>query len=729
MSNVANGTPKQATNTDPSKRLSRVQSLRTIWEVPASTGTDLTKPAPPKRAPSNPNFRLSQQIANGVENPRASGNLKVPSSQTRNHATNNVRSRLSVRSLETSVPSVNVNSSNIIPPPTTLVIEAKSPSTETNIPIPDEPKQLNTLNETHQASQNNKSEKKNDVVSNAKKSSYEEFMKSISEMDEDEMDKNIELFGQDLNPNVLSGDLSDMPIHSPVLTHSVVVEATKPVPSDSNKSDSNSTTSPRSTSDMASVSETSNLKRSTDSVTSKTKKDKASKKKKSPSILLKLWKKINKKSVKLRSSDSDEDFVSAPFNVQHDVHVDFNSTTGFSGLPGEWQAWLESSQISKQEVITHSDTVLDILKFQSSYIQKQAVDESTKEKNSKTTTTTTSSLNKSSEKLSNSETKSVENDKPSPLSGTSEGLSDMPETVNYTLESLVNSGDPSTLYPELKKIGEGGAATVYSSVHSSGKTVAIKKMDLNPSNTKVMIQEISLMKDCSHDNIVSYIASYLNKKELWVVMEYMGGGCLTEVLDNHKTLPLRESQIAYVCLCTLRGLAFIHSKFRIHRDIKSDNILLGCSGEVKIADFGYAAQLTKTQQKRQSVVGTPYWMAPEVIRGQAYGTKIDIWSLGIMLMEMAEGDPPYMDHPPLRALFLITTNGIPPLKDENKWSSDMRDFLSRCLQPKFVNRPTAPELLQHQFLKTACSSEGMVGIIQKVKQLKEEQLKHISNIF
>lgn len=134
--------------------------------------------------------------------------------------------------------------------------------------------------------------------------------------------------------------------------------------------------------------------------------------------------------------------------------------------------------------------------------------------------------------------------------------------------------------------------------------------------------------------------------------------------------------------------------FYIHRDIKSDNILIGSRGEVKIADFGYAAQLTQQKTKRNTIVGTPYWMAPELIRGQNYDTKVDIWSLGIMIMEMAEGEPPYMEFPPLRALFLITTKGIPDLKDPGKWSSPFRQFVALCLEKDPEKRPDADELLK-----------------------------------
>jgi len=207
--------------------------------------------------------------------------------------------------------------------------------------------------------------------------------------------------------------------------------------------------------------------------------------------------------------------------------------------------------------------------------------------------------------------------------------------------------------------------------------------------------------------------------ELWVVMEFMGGGCLTEVLEQFEHVQMIEAQIAFATLESLRGLAYIHSLHRIHRDIKSDNILLSSDGQVKLADFGYAAQLTQQKQKRNTIVGTPYWMAPELIKGQAYDQKVDIWSLGIMVMEMCEGEPPYMEFPPLRALFLITTKGIPGLKDPSKWSPDLHDFLAKCLNKESDQRPDAPTLLKHPFLTRASNRQDMEEVMKEAKQHKE----------
>ena len=275
------------------------------------------------------------------------------------------------------------------------------------------------------------------------------------------------------------------------------------------------------------------------------------------------------------------------------------------------------------------------------------------------------------------------------------------------------------MYSDMKKVGEGAAGEVFLATSKDGSPIAIKKMQLNGESLKLLITEISIMKTSHHPNIVDYVESYIVEDQLWVVMEFMGGGCLTEVLEQFDAVKMTEAQMAYASRETLKALIYIHSLHRIHRDIKSDNILLGDNGSVKIADFGYAAQLTQKQQKRNTVVGTPYWMAPELIRGLDYGTQVDIWSLGIMVMEMAEGEPPYMEFPPLRALFLITTKGIPPLKEPEKWSADFQDFVSQCLIKEVEDRPSGEELLQHPFLKCACTAEEFITLIEESRQAKE----------
>jgi len=285
---------------------------------------------------------------------------------------------------------------------------------------------------------------------------------------------------------------------------------------------------------------------------------------------------------------------------------------------------------------------------------------------------------------------------------------------------------PLQLYTNIEKCGEGAAGEVFSAFEIDTKSrVAIKKMNIGRDNLKLIITEISIMKTSRHESIIEYIDSFAVDSQLWVVMEFMDGGCLTDILDEFESVALNEPQIALICKQTLLGLEYIHSLNRIHRDIKSDNILLSSTGSVKIADFGYAAQLTSEKIKRNTIVGTPYWMAPELIRGMDYSHKVDIWSTGIMIMEMAEGNPPYMEHPPLRALFLITTKGIPSLKSQDSWTMEFRQFVERSLDLEANNRPEATQLLRHPFLLRTAEHTELATVIMRAKQAKEKAKREI----
>jgi len=162
----------------------------------------------------------------------------------------------------------------------------------------------------------------------------------------------------------------------------------------------------------------------------------------------------------------------------------------------------------------------------------------------------------------------------------------------------------------------------------------------------------------------------------------------------------------------------LHGLHRIHRDIKTDNILLNEAGEVKLADFGFAIQLTEEKNKRRTVIGTPYWMAPEIIQNLPYGKEVDIWSLGIMIMEMAEGEPPYIKYSQAKALFLISTQGAPALKKAKNWSNDFKHFVSLCLQKEPNKRPNAIELLQHPFIASACTQHELKLYLDKARKLQ-----------
>eukprot|EP00128_Syssomonas_multiformis_P005575 Colp12_sorted_trinity150504_noHs@19123 len=285
------------------------------------------------------------------------------------------------------------------------------------------------------------------------------------------------------------------------------------------------------------------------------------------------------------------------------------------------------------------------------------------------------------------------------------------EEILLALESIVSPGAPSDFYSGKKKIGQGASGCVYVAQHkTTKKVVAIKEMDLAEQPRKeLIINEIIVMRESVHQNVVNYVDSFLTNGCLCVVMEYMQGGPLTDVIEqNHMT----EEQIATVCRETLRGLEHLHKKGIIHRDIKSDNVLLDIDGSVKLTDFGFCAQLNESRSKRSTMVGTPYWMAPEIVKQKDYGPKVDIWSLGIMVIEMIEGEPPYLDEEPLKALYLIATNGTPQLKQPDRISPELRRFLDRCLVVDVETRATATDLLQDPFLKRACPLEGLRSLLQ-----------------
>ncbi|KAL5492085.1 hypothetical protein ACEPAI_3532 [Sanghuangporus weigelae] len=295
------------------------------------------------------------------------------------------------------------------------------------------------------------------------------------------------------------------------------------------------------------------------------------------------------------------------------------------------------------------------------------------------------------------------------------------EDVVRRLQQICTDADPTKLYRNLVRIGQGASGGVYTAYQvGTNVCVAIKQMDLEKQPKKdLIINEILVMRSSRHPNIVNYIDSFLHKNELWVVMEYMEGGSLTDVVTANL---MTEGQIAAVSRETCQGLEHLHRHGVIHRDIKSDNILLSMTGDIKLTDFGFCAQISDpAHAKRTTMVGTPYWMAPEVVTRKEYGPKVDIWSLGIMAIEMVEGEPPYLNQNPLKALYLIATNGTPQIANPESLSPTFRDYLAKTLEVDAEKRPDAAQLLQHPFFKLSEPLRTLTPLIKAARELAKSK--------
>lgn len=279
----------------------------------------------------------------------------------------------------------------------------------------------------------------------------------------------------------------------------------------------------------------------------------------------------------------------------------------------------------------------------------------------------------------------------------------------------------SDQYQKCERIGKGSFGDVYKGKElSTGKNVALKLVDLEKADEEIDViqREIKVMSQISNPYVVQYFSSLMKESTLWIIMEFMSAGSLKDLIDAVGPLP--EDAIATVMRALFRGLDYVHKGQKVHRDIKAANILLSGKGDVKLADFGVAGQMTATVRQRNTFVGSPFWMAPEVIQKSMYDEKADIWSAGITGFELAKGLPPYAHEHPYRALFLIPKND-PPRLDGPKFSKSCKDFLSLCLKKNPADRPSAEQLLSHSFLKKARSSS--------IKELlkKKEQSGHGGN--
>nr|XP_037860169.1 mitogen-activated protein kinase kinase kinase kinase 4 isoform X17 [Chlorocebus sabaeus] len=280
--------------------------------------------------------------------------------------------------------------------------------------------------------------------------------------------------------------------------------------------------------------------------------------------------------------------------------------------------------------------------------------------------------------------------------------------VDIDLSSL---RDPAGIFELVEVVGNGTYGQVYKGRHvKTGQLAAIKVMDVTEDEEEEIKLEINMLKKYSHHrNIATYYGAFIKKSppghddQLWLVMEFCGAGSITDLVKNTKGNTLKEDWIAYISREILRGLAHLHIHHVIHRDIKGQNVLLTENAEVKLVDFGVSAQLDRTVGRRNTFIGTPYWMAPEVIAcdenpDATYDYRSDLWSCGITAIEMAEGAPPLCDMHPMRALFLIPRNPPPRLKSK-KWSKKFFSFIEGCLVKNYTQRPSTEQLLKHPFIR------------------------------
>lgn len=285
--------------------------------------------------------------------------------------------------------------------------------------------------------------------------------------------------------------------------------------------------------------------------------------------------------------------------------------------------------------------------------------------------------------------------------------------------SASSQEDPENVFDIIQPLGEGAYGSVYKAMDKrNGALVALKIMPLETESGSLE-REVAILKQCKSPYIVNFHGSFEKEGNIWLAMEYCGAGSIQDLIKVTGEC-MDERQCGVILRESLKGLHYLHSQKLIHRDVKAGNVLVNHKGQCKLADFGVSAQLKDTIDKRKTVIGTPYWMAPEVFKDNKYDYKADVWSLGVTAIEMATGRPPHADVPPLRALFIIPKSDPPNLPTDEDWSDGFRDFISQCCTKNPEDRPTAQQLLRHPWIKQAGSLRVMQELVLKAQPLLDD---------
>jgi len=284
------------------------------------------------------------------------------------------------------------------------------------------------------------------------------------------------------------------------------------------------------------------------------------------------------------------------------------------------------------------------------------------------------------------------------------------------LEAQVSKDDPAEVFQMLDIIGTGSYGTVYTCRNmANNKIQAIKFLEVDSEDQDVVdiVREIDIMKEsieCPY--IVEYTGCYMKEGVLMIVMEYCCCS-LEDILDYCPKYKWKEIEIAAICAAVVKGLVYLHEHGIAHRDIKSGNVLLTELGEAKLADFGISHKLKHDKDKMKTMIGSPYWLAPEIITADSYTNKVDIWALAITAIEIAESKPPHFDIEPAKVIFHIPKQPPPRLQDETKWTPEFPDFLDKCLKKDPTERSTAKELLNHPFILKGSSWQILQPLVQQ----------------